>query len=146
MLWFKALHIIFVVTWFSGLFYLPRLFVYHAMANDAMSLERFKIMERKLYYGIATPSAILATFFGLAVLSYGFSGYMHQPWMHLKLAFVTILWFYHILCGKYLYNFKNDNNHHSHTFYRWFNEVPTVLLFVIVILVVVKPIFLMASG
>jgi len=134
--WIKSLHIIFVVTWFAGLFYLPRLFVYHAMATDAPGIERFKVMERKLYYGIMSPSAILAVAFGLWLwLGFGFSG----SWLHLKLALVVTLVVYHFYCGKFLADFKNDRNRRSHVYYRWFNEIPVVILFAVVILVVVKP-------
>ncbi len=139
MLWLKAFHLIFIVTWFSGLFYLPRLFVYHAAAQDRISNERFKVMERKLYYGITTPSGIIATLFGIQLLSYNLAGYMRLPWMHLKLFLVVLLWIYHIICGKYLYDFKKDKNSHSETFYRFFNEIPVLFLFTIVILVIVKP-------
>lgn len=139
MLWFKAFHLIFIVTWFSGLFYLPRLYVYHSMSSDPTSIARFKIMERKLYYGITMPSGVLATLFGVIVLSYAFSAYMQMPWMHLKLALVVLLWIYHIVCGKYLHDFLNDRNKHSSTYYRFFNEVPVVFLVGIIILVVVKP-------
>ena len=139
MLWIKAFHIIFVVTWFGGLFYLPRLFVYHSMSNDQASLDRFKIMERKLYYGITWPSAILATALGIWLLSLNFSVYMRFGWMHAKLALVILVWIYHLLCGRYLRAFKIDKNIHGHRFYRWFNEIPVVLLAVIVVLVVVQP-------
>lgn len=139
MLWVKSFHIIFVVTWFSGLFYLPRLFVYHARCQDSVGRERFKIMERKLYFGIATPSAILATFFGIWLLSYNAHFYIYAGWMQAKLAFVVILWVYHITCAKYLFDFKHDKNKRSHLFYRWFNECPVLILAVIVILVIVKP-------
>jgi len=139
MLWIKAFHIIFIVTWFSGLFYLPRLFVYHAMAEDAISNERFKVMERKLYYGITTPSGILATLLGIWLLSLNLSGYLQQGWMHAKLALVVVLWGYHIICAKYLNDFKHDRNKHSHTFYRWFNEFPVLLLVSIIILITIKP-------
>ncbi len=139
MLWIKALHLIFVVTWFSGLFYLPRLFVYHALSDDKVSQDRFKIMERKLYYGITYPSGVLATFFGIWLLSYNASFYMQQGWMHAKLALVVILWIFHLMCGKYRKDFHHDRNKHSHTFYRWFNEFPVVVLIAIVILVIVKP-------
>src|SRR5262249_34735120 len=126
MLWIKALHIIFVVTWFAGLFYLPRLFVYHAMAEDAPSRERFKVMERKLYYGIMTPGAVLTVVFGLWLwLGYGFTG----GWLHAKLALVTVLIAYHVWCGKLLADFRRNRNKRSHVWYRWFNEVPTVILF-----------------
>ena len=136
MLWIKALHISFMVTWFGGLFYLPRLFVYHAMANDATSIERFKIMERKLYFGIMTPGAILTIVFGLWLwLGYGITG----GWMHAKLFLVLVLVVYHLYCGKLLKDFKLDRNRYGHVFYRWFNEFPVVILFAVIILVVVKP-------
>lgn len=136
MLWIKALHIVFMVTWFAGLFYLPRLFVYHAMATDTTSLERFKIMERKLYYGIATPGAVLTIVFGLWLwLGYGIAG----GWLHAKLTLVLLLIGYHLWCGKLLADFKRDRNTKGHVWLRWFNEAPVLLLFAIVILVVVKP-------
>ena len=136
MLWIKSLHIIFVVTWFAGLFYLPRLFVYHAMTSDVPGLERFKVMERKLYYGIMTPGALLAIGFGLWLwLGYGFSG----GWLHAKLVLVAILIGYHLYCGKLLADFRDDRNRHDHVYYRWFNEIPVGILFAVVILVVVKP-------
>ena len=136
MLWIKAWHIIFMVTWFAGLFYLPRLFVYHAMTEDRAGSERFKIMERKLFFGIMTPGAVLTIVFGLWLWhGYGFSG----AWLHAKLALVTALIIYHLYCGKLLFAFKHDRNRHSHVFYRWLNELPVLLLVAIVILVVVKP-------
>jgi putative membrane protein len=138
-LWFKAFHVIFVVTWFSGLFYLPRLFVYHAMAEDIVSIQRFKIMEKKLFYAILLPSAVLATFFGIMVLTYAFSGYMRQPWMHIKLALVVLLWLYTLVCGKYVQNFAKDRNPYSAVYFRFFNEVPALLLIAITLLVIVKP-------
>ena len=137
MLWIKSLHIIFMVTWFAGLFYLPRLFVYHAMSDDAPSIERFKIMERKLYYGIMTPGAILTILFGLWLwLGYGISG----GWLHTKLALVIVLIVYHVNCGKLLADLKYDRNRHGHVYYRWFNEIPVIILIAVVVLVVVKPI------
>ena len=136
MLWTKTFHIVFVVTWFAGLFYLPRLFVYHAQAEDEIGRERFKIMERKLYYGISTPSAVLALATGLFLwLHYGFGG----MWLMYKLLLVLILVAYHLICWKYLWDFKNDRNTRSHVFYRWFNEAPVILLLAIVALVVLKP-------
>lgn len=136
MLWIKSLHIIFMVTWFAGLFYLPRLFVYHAMSDDASGIERFKVMERKLYYGIMTPGAVLTILFGLWLwLGYGISG----GWLHAKLALVIVLIGYHLYCGRLLADFKYDRNRHSHVYYRWFNEIPVLILIVVVILVVVKP-------
>jgi putative membrane protein len=136
MLWIKALHVVFVVAWFAGLFYLPRLFVYHAQSADAVSIERFKVMERKLYRGIMTPSMALAITFGVLLwLGYGFKG----GWLAAKLALVAVLLAYHFWLGKLLRDFERDANARSHVFYRWINEVPVVLLAAIVILVVVKP-------
>ena len=137
MLWVKALHIIFMVTWFAGLFYLPRLFVYHAQASDAVSLERFKTMERKLYRGIMTPSAVLTTAFGLWLwLGFGITG----AWLMVKLVLVAILIAHHIWLGFLMRDFQRDRNRHSHVFYRWINEIPAApILLLVVILVVVKP-------
>ncbi|HEC75124.1 MAG TPA: protoporphyrinogen oxidase HemJ [Methylophaga aminisulfidivorans] len=140
MLWVKAFHIIFVITWFSALFYLPRLFVYHASTNDAAGNERFKVMERKLYRGIMTPSAILTLIFGVWLLSYySLEQIASMPWLHAKLTLVLLLFAYHGVCGGMVRKFANDANQHSHVFYRWFNEVPVLMLIGIVILVVVKP-------
>ena len=139
MLWVKAFHIIFMVTWFSGLFYLPRLFVYHAMATDKISIDRFKIMERKLYFGIATPGAILTIIFGLWLFSFNPHGYMQMMWMHLKLTFVLLLVIYHVYLGMLWRKFKYDRNTHGHVFYRILNEVPVLILAIVVILVVVQP-------
>lgn len=141
MLWIKALHIIFIVTWFAGLFYLPRLFVYHAMCapSDTISIERFKIMERKLYYGIMMPGALFSLLFGGWLMSYQLSAYLHAGWMHGKLGFVALLIAYHAYLGYLLNQFKHDRNTHGHVFYRLLNEVPVLFLVCIVILVVVKP-------
>lgn len=139
MLWVKAFHIIFMVTWFSGLFYLPRLFVYHAMATDQAGIDRFKVMERKLYFGIATPGAILTILFGTWLISYHVQGYMSMMWMHWKLGLVLLLIGYHVYLGRLLNAFKHDRNRHGHVFYRILNEVPVLFLAAIVILVVVKP-------
>ncbi len=136
MLWIKALHLIFMVTWFAGLFYLPRLFVYHAITDDTAGRERFKIMERKLFYGIMTPGAVLTIVFGMWLwLGYGTTG----GWLHAKLVLVALLIAYHTYCGKLLNDFKHDRNHHSHVWYRWFNEFPVLLLIAVIILAVVKP-------
>jgi putative membrane protein len=135
MLWIKALHIIFVVTWFAGLFYLPRLFVYHAMADDAAGRERFKIMERKLYRGIMAPGAILTVVFGGWLMSHGTWG----AWLYAKLVVVALTIAYHLWCGKLLRDFAHDRNTKSHIWYRWFNEIPVILLAAAVVLVVVKP-------
>lgn len=140
MLWIKSFHIIFMVCWFAGLFYLPRLFVYHANChNDPAGNERFKVMERKLYYAITIPAAILTSFFGLWLLGLHWDFYKTQGWIHLKLALVVLLWIYTLYCGCLRKQFLNDNNRHSHIWYRWFNEAPSVLLIVIVILAVVRP-------
>jgi putative membrane protein len=136
MLWLKAFHIIFVVSWFAGLFYLPRLFVYHSQAADAASNERFKVMERKLYRGIMLPGMVLTVASGLwLVFGYGFNG----GWLHAKMALVAVLIAYHFWLQKLLGDFARDANRRSHVFYRWVNEIPTLLLVAIVILVVVKP-------
>ena len=136
MLWIKSLHIFFVVTWFAGLFYLPRLFVYHATTEDEVGQARFKIMERKLFFGIMTPSAVLALLFGMWLwLAYGFTG----GWLHVKLSLVLVLIAYHLWCGKILLDFRQDKNIRTHTWYRWFNEFPVVILLLTTILVVVKP-------
>lgn len=140
MLWLKALHLIFMVTWFAGLFYLPRLFVYHAMSTDATSIERFKIMERKLYFGIMTPGMMLTFIFGIWLLIvYDWEIYGKSGWLHAKLGLLALLFGYHVSCGKWLLDFKHDRNRRSHIYYRWMNEVPVLFLFIIVILAVVKP-------
>jgi protoporphyrinogen IX oxidase len=137
MLWVKSLHIVFMVTWFAGLFYLPRLFVYHAMSPDAVSAERFKVMERKLYWGIMAPGAALTVVFGLWLWLGWFKG--AGAWLHAKLALVGLLVAYHLWCGKLLRDFAAGRNAHGHVWYRWFNEAPVLILFAVVILVVVKP-------
>lgn len=139
MLWILACHIISVICWFAGLFYLPRLFVYHADANDPISHERFCLMEHRLYYGIMLPAALLSIIFGVWLLSFNFAGYMQMGWLHAKLFSVLLLIIFQIYCGHCLKQFKNNNNKHNAKFYRILNEVPTVLLIAIVILVVVKP-------
>lgn len=136
MLTLKALHIIFMVTWFAGLFYLPRLFVYHAMSNDAPSIERFKVMERKLYFGIMTPGGLITLITGVWLWQgYGLSG----GWIHLKVALVAILVVYHLWCGRIVKEFKEDKNARSHVWFRWFNEFPVLILVGVVFLVVLKP-------
>lgn len=139
MLWIKALHVIFMVTWFSGLFYLPRLFVYHAMATDEVGIERFKIMERKLYFGILTPGAVFTLLFGIWLISFNPHAYFSAGWMHVKLTLVLLVILYHIYLGKLLFQFKNNRNQHGHVFYRILNELPVFLLIGIVIMVIVKP-------
>lgn len=137
--WVEAFHIIFMVTWFSGLFYLPRLFVYHAMSTDPISNERFKIMERKLYFGIMTPGAILTIAMGIWLISMNASYYLAETWLHLKLTCVSLLVLYHIYLGKCLFAFKRDQNTHGDKFYRYVNEIPVLFLVAVVILAVVKP-------
>ena len=140
MLWYKALHLIFMVTWFSGLFYLPRLFVYHAMSDDKISIDRFKIMEKKLFYGIATPGGLLTIIFGFCLLvSNGITSYSGQLWLSLKMILIAVLVLYHIYCFSLLQDFKYNRNKHTHIWYRWFNEVPVLILVVIILLAVIKP-------
>ena len=128
-----------MVTWFSGLFYLPRLYVYHAEATDKISIERFKIMERKLFYGIATPGGILTILLGLWLLSANPTLYLQKNWMQIKLALVFFLVIYHLYLGKLLYAFKRDRNKHNHVFYRWLNEVPVIFLIGIILLAILEP-------
>jgi putative membrane protein len=139
MLWIKAFHIVAVVCWFAAIFYLPRLFVYHAMAEDQVSKDRFIIMERKLFNGICTPSAVLTVILGIMLISFNPSYYMSSGWMHAKLGLVLLLIVYHLMCWRVLKQFRDGNNSRSHVFYRYFNELPVFLLIGIVILVVVKP-------
>ena len=139
MLWIKAFHIISVITWFAALFYLPRLFVYHAMSQDKISIERFKVMERKLYRGIMTPSMVLAVVLGTWMVVDGWEIYQTQYWLHVKLVLVIPLIAYHFYCGHLLQVFKQDKNKRSDVFYRWFNEFPVLILIAVVILAVLKP-------
>ena len=138
-LWLKAFHIVSIVCWFAGLFYLPRLFVYHAQSQDAVSQERFSIMERKLYRGIMGPSMLATLVFGIWMIALN-PGLFHMgAWLHVKLTLVVILIGYHHMCGAQVKRFARGENTRSHVFYRWFNEVPVLILLAIVILVVVKP-------
>ena len=130
MLWVKSLHIVFMVTWFAGLFYLPRLFVYHAMSEDRISLERFKLMERKLFWGIMTPGAVLTIAFGL---------WLWLGWFHTKLALVAVLVGYHLWCWRLMKAFAAERNTRSHVWFRWFNEFPVLVLVATVLLVVFRP-------
>jgi len=142
MLWIKALHIIAVVCWFAGLFYLPRLFVYHAEMGqqDALGYQRFCAMERKLFWYITTPSAIFVILFGFWMIHFfGFDAIRLTNWLGIKIALVALLIIYHIYCGILVSRFKNNKNPHGGIFYRWFNEFPTVMLFIIVFLTVLKP-------
>lgn len=136
MLWLKVFHLFAVIAWFAGIFYLPRLFVYHAMTEDQAGRERFKVMERKLLWGIMTPSAVVTVVLGTWLwLAYGFSG----TWLWLKLALVGGLLVYHGWCILIVKQFKNDQNSASHIFFRWMNELPVFLLLGILILVELKP-------
>ena len=137
MLLVKSLHLIFMVTWFAGLFYLPRLFVYHAQAGDRVSLERFKVMERKLFWGIATPGGVLTLAFGLWLWLGWFPG--AGGWLHAKLALVGALVAYHVWCGKLMLDLRHERNTRSHVWYRWFNEFPVLILIAVVLLAVFKP-------
>jgi protoporphyrinogen IX oxidase len=139
MLYIKSFHLIAMVAWFAGIFYLPRLFVYHAEAVDAISIERFKIMERRLYYGITWPAAVLTTVLGIWLLTFNLSYYLHAGFMHVKLTLVVLLWIYHLSLGHYVKIFKEDRNQKSALFYRFYNEAPVLLLVPIVLLVIVKP-------
>lgn len=138
-LWLKALHLVAVVCWFAGLFYLPRLFVYHAMTEDAPGQERFQVMERKLYRGIMWPSMVLTVGLGLWMLVDNWTFYRSQGWMHAKLALVLLLVVYHFACGHYLRALRDDRSRKSHVFFRIFNELPVLALIAVVILVIVRP-------
>ncbi|MCW8889269.1 MAG: CopD family protein [Sedimenticola sp.] len=139
MMWLKAWHLIFMVTWFAGIFYLPRLYVYHAMTDDQPGKERFKVMERKLYY-FTMPWMILTLFFGFWMLyEYAWTAYSTMLWLHIKLALIGVLVIYHFYCGHLMRVFAADKNTRSHVWYRWFNEVPVVILFAVVLLASLKP-------
>jgi putative membrane protein len=137
MLWLKAFHVVFVVTWFAGLFYLPRLFVYHATAIDAPSLERFVVMERRLF-GIMTLGGTLAALFGVSMIVAA-PGYLAFGWLHVKLTLVGLLIGYHVWCYRLMVALRIGKNRHSERWYRLFNEAPALLLIAIVVLAVVKP-------
>ena len=140
MLWIKAFHIIAMVTWFAGIFYLPRLFVYHAMSEDEISTERFKVMERKLYRGIMTRSAVVTVVLGLWLIHLlGVEWLRASTWLHVKLVLVALLLAYHWYLGRVLRVFARDANQRSHVFYRWINEAPVLILVAVVILAIVKP-------
>ena len=139
MLWIKAFHIVSVVCWFSGLFYLPRLFVYHAMSQDQVSKDRFEIMERKLFWGITTPSAIVSIFLGCWLLVLNWDYFMAWWWMQAKLVLVGLLIVYHVYCWRYMMKLRADSKTKTHVFFRIFNEIPVFILVAAVILIVVKP-------
>jgi len=137
---FKSLHLISVISWMAGLLYLPRIFVYHAQNDvEKKTSEIFKTMERKLFFYIMTPAMILSWFFGILLIHSIGIQQIGQTWMILKIVFVIILTFYHLYLGKILTQFKLDQNMHSHKFYRFINEIPTLLLILIVFIVVFKP-------
>jgi putative membrane protein len=137
MLWLKAFHIVFVVTWFAGLFYLPRLFVYHSTTQDQEGSERFKLMEKRLF-AMMTIGAVLTAVFGVGMITVAPS-YLEFGWLHAKLMLVVGLLIYHVWCYRLLTAFRENRNRHSQRWFRLFNEVPTLFLIAIVILVVVKP-------
>lgn len=137
--WITAFHIIAVVSWFAALFYLPRLFVYHAMAEDRISIERFKIMERKLYRGIANPSMMVSVTLGIALFAIYPNYFLSSGWFQVKVALVLLLIAYHYSCLYLLKQFRDDRNTRSHVFYRWFNEIPVLMLIGIVVMVIVRP-------
>lgn len=140
--WVKAFHLIFMVTWFAGLFYLPRLFVYHASAEDRTGIERFKTMERKLFYGITTPGGVLTIVFGGWLMHLrGVDWIATTPWLHVKLGFAAVLVAYHVYLGYLVKQFRDDNNRRGHVYYRWINEFPVIVLVAMAILAVTKPAF-----
>ncbi len=139
MLWLKAFHLIFMVAWFAGLFYLPRIFVNHAMTDNRETSEHFKIMERKLYRFVG-PWMVLTLVFGIWMLyDYAWAAYGKMMWLHIKLSLIGILVIYHFYCGKLVKDFANDANRHSHVWYRWFNEIPVLILFAVILLASLKP-------
>ena len=138
-LFFKSLHLIAVISWMAGLLYLPRIFVYHSEANHDSQKEVFKIMERKLYNYIMMPAMLLSWIFGLALIhSIGFSSFS-ELWMQIKIILVVILTFYHFSLGKYLNDFALDSNQKTSKFFRIYNEIPTIILIVVIFVVIFKP-------
>lgn len=138
-LWLKALHVIFMVAWFAGIFYLPRLFVNHAESDEIKVTEHLKGMERRLLYFV-TPFALLTVGLGIALIyQYGYQWFASSKWLHIKIVLVTLLLIYHAYCFKLVKVFAEDKNTRSGKFYRFFNELPVIILFVVVILVYVKP-------
>lgn len=137
--WCKVFHIVSMVSWFAGLFYLPRLYVYHAMAEDAISQKRFVVMERKLYFYIMTPAAIATVILGFALIFLHPQQYLPFWWIHIKLALVILLLCYHLYLGKIYFDFAHHKNTHTHAFYRFINEIPTLFLIIIVVLTVIQP-------
>jgi putative membrane protein len=139
LLLYKALHVFFMVAWFAGIFYLPRLFVYHAETSSADCDATFKVMERRLLYFV-TPFAVLTLIFGvLLIIAYGKAWFAASGWLHIKLLLVVLLYLYHGWCFKLLADFKHNRNRHSSRFYRVFNELPVLLLLAIILLAILKP-------
>lgn len=128
-----------MVCWFAGIFYLPRLFVYHAMSEDKISQERFAIMERKLYRGIMNPSMMVTWLLGLSMVIMNWQVYKTQGWLHAKITLVILLTVYHIACGRFRIRLIDNSKLKTHVYWRWFNEIPVFILIAVVILVVVKP-------
>jgi len=140
MIWVKAFHIIFMVAWFAGLFYLPRLFVNHAMSDSDAVKTQLAVMEKKLYRFI-TPWMVLTLGFGFWLLfDYAWAAYSHMLWLHIKLTLVAVLVVYHFYCGRIIREFESGQVQRNHVWFRWFNEFPVLILFAVVILVVVKPV------
>ncbi len=139
MLWIKAFHIIFMVTWFAGLFYLPRLFVYHADTVDQPSLTRFKLMEKRLYILMSIGAAGTALFGFWMLAAYAWAAWAAFAWLHIKMLLVVVLFAYHLYLGKLVIDFHHDRNQHNQRFYRWLNEFPSLILIAMVLLAVVKP-------
>jgi putative membrane protein len=140
MLWLKALHVIAMVCWFAGLFYLPRLFIYHLECTTDAERARFETMERRLYNAIMTPAAWVTVLAGLGLLlGYAWDLYSRAGWLHVKLTLVALLVVYHWLCGRYRIALRDGNNRHSARFFRFFNELPTLVLIVVVCLTIIKP-------
>jgi putative membrane protein len=135
--WIKAWHVIFMVTWFAGLFYLPRLFVYHASASDAAGIERFRVMEARLF-AIMTIGATLTAVFGVWLLARN-PALLETGWLRAKLALVLLLVGYHVWCGRLVRTLATGKSAHSARWYRWFNEIPSLLLIGIVLLAVARP-------
>ncbi len=139
MLWLKSFHIIFLVSWYAGLFYLPRLYVHHAMSEDSATRERLQTMERKLFWFI-TPWAVLTVALGFALIGYySWDAFLQMHWLHVKIALVLVLIGFHIWCAKLMLDFRGDDNPHSHVWFRWFNEFPLLILVAVVLLAVLKP-------
>jgi putative membrane protein len=138
-LWLKAFHVIFMVAWFAGIFYLPRLFVNHAESNEPLVHQQLKGMERRLLFFV-TPFAIFTVALGIAIIyHYGYDWFAAAKWLHVKITLVTLLLIYHGYCFKLVKTFAGDKNIRSGKFYRFFNEVPVIILFIVIILAYVKP-------